>query len=350
MGTVYEGYDNDIQRQVAIKTLHPHLISSEEGGQFLARFKREAQLAASCIHPNIVLILEYGSHKDFPYIVMEYVRGKTLQNVLKTNPKIPLKSAISISLSLLKALHIAHKKSIVHRDIKPANIMITADKQVKLADFGIARIELNNELTRAGAVLGTPKYMPREQLLGEPLDARADLYAVTMVFAELIGRSTEGIQVPLSAVQSNDPSLEKKLGANSTYPAIFVPIIEQGLRNNPIDRFQSAKEFANAIRAAYVPTLANAQTIVANPSLSTSHYDSTTLLGDNNNSVNFLDISAEEIQAIENDLAQHIGAEARRILRQELVSSISLAEAIHTVANNIPKEKTRSQFIARWSH
>lgn len=351
MGTVYEGYDTDIQRQVAIKTLHLHLINDADGKQYLARFKREAQLAASCIHPNIVLILEYGSHQNRPYIVMEYIRGRTLQSLLKSNAKITLRTAITITAAILKALHVAHLKGIVHRDIKPANVMLTTDKQIKLADFGIARSDGNNEFTRAGAVLGTPKYMPREQLLGEAVDCRADLYAICMIFAELLGRTDDGIQVPLSALNIDDPSLEKKLGSDRTYPSVFVPIIERGLRNNPKQRFQTAKELLTTIRNTYATspkeTTANVPTVVATSPV-TNYYDTGTLAG--NSGLSFLDMAPERIQAIESDLTTHIGDDAVRILRQELANAISLAEAIYAVAANIPQKSARKKFISRWSN
>ncbi|NNE63332.1 MAG: serine/threonine protein kinase, partial [Gammaproteobacteria bacterium] len=160
MGVVYEGYDPDIERRVAIKILHPHLINEKHGEEFLARFKREAKSAARCVHPNVVTVLEYGQDNDMPYIVMEFVEGFSLDQVIKRGRAITLQSTLSVISGLLKALEAAHKLDIVHRDIKAANVMILKDsRDIKLADFGIARIAESAELTMTGAVVGTPKYM-----------------------------------------------------------------------------------------------------------------------------------------------------------------------------------------------
>lgn len=160
MGVVYEGFDPDIERRVAIKILHPHLVTDRSGGEFLERFKREAKSAARCIHPNIVMVLEYGQDQDMPYIVMEFVEGSSLQEIVKSGRGIALQKSLSIISQLLKALHAAHNLEIVHRDIKSANVMILRDGgSVKLADFGIARVAESPDLTMTGAVVGTPKYL-----------------------------------------------------------------------------------------------------------------------------------------------------------------------------------------------
>jgi len=205
MGIVYEGFDPDIQRRVALKVLHPHLTSKKNSAEFLDRFKREAQSAARCIHPNIVTVLEYGQDGDMPFIVMEFVEGASLQQIINRQRGISLPKTLSIISQLLKALHAAHQLKIIHRDIKAANVMILKDGGgIKLADFGIARIAEGPELTQTGAVVGTPKYMAPEQMFGLRVDARADLFSVAMVFAELLRLLPKNVAIPRSSLPEID--------------------------------------------------------------------------------------------------------------------------------------------------
>jgi serine/threonine-protein kinase len=144
-GVVYEAYDPDIERRVAIKILHPHLISGKVGEELLARFKREAISAAKCIHPNVVSILEYGQDENVPFIIMEYVDGVSVHRLIKHRLKhgrgISLRRSLSIMSQLLKALHTAHELNIVHRDVKASNVLILKQSgRIKLADFGMARL------------------------------------------------------------------------------------------------------------------------------------------------------------------------------------------------------------------
>ncbi|MBT3724937.1 MAG: serine/threonine protein kinase, partial [Gammaproteobacteria bacterium] len=148
MGLVYEGMDLAIDRKVAIKTLHPHLITKRDGKEFLERFQREAKSAARCTHPNIVTILEYGEDDGLPFIAMEFINGLSLYDILQKNKKISLKNTLTIVSQILKAIHAAHKLGVIHRDIKTANIIQCKEtKSIKLADFGIARFTENNSMT-----------------------------------------------------------------------------------------------------------------------------------------------------------------------------------------------------------
>jgi serine/threonine protein kinase len=192
MGVVYAARDRRIGRRVALKTiqLSPGRFSDEtEAKEFFARLQREAEVCGSLLHPNIVTMYEAGYASDgrISYLAMELVDGESLFDLLKrTKPApLPVGDALRIAEEVLRALEHAHTKSIIHRDIKPANILIAGDGTAKLADFGIARPE-DSDLTDAGALLGTPNYMPPEQVMGKKLTTQADVFSLGVVLYEML--------------------------------------------------------------------------------------------------------------------------------------------------------------------
>ena len=260
MGIVYEGFDPDIERRVAIKVLHPQLLAEENGEEFLQRFKREAQSAARCTHPNVVTVLEFGQDRDMPFIVMEFVEGTSLDDYVRRHSSISLRRSLSIISQLLKALQAAHRLNIVHRDIKMANVMILKDGGIKLADFGIARVAERPGLTMTGAIVGTPKYMAPEQMFGLKVDARADLFSVTMLMVDLLAYLPEDLPVarrPLPEILNLPPN--NHIDYSIEYPEALLPVLERGLAVKQEERFPSAREFVEAIRAA-LPALGPALT------------------------------------------------------------------------------------------
>ena len=186
MGVVYEGFDPDIQRRVAIKTLTPTIHDSSLVAEYHSRFKIEAQASARCMHPNIVTILEYGDQNGLPFIVMEFIDGEPLDNILEKNAPLRFNRAIRIFSQILKGLHYAHQNGVVHRDIKPSNIMVTAQDQVKITDFGIARLPVSSDVTQIGYTVGTTHYMAPEQEASSNVDGRADLFAASVLLLELL--------------------------------------------------------------------------------------------------------------------------------------------------------------------
>ncbi|MCK5120405.1 MAG: serine/threonine protein kinase, partial [Methylococcales bacterium] len=185
MGVVYKGYDKEIDRHVAIKVLHPHLLSGEMGDELEQRFKNEVKAAAKCLHPNIVTIFDCGVSNGSPYMVMEYVQGIDLREILKSQQKFSLAQTIGMTCNVLDALYAAHEMGIVHRDIKPANILLLDTGVVKVTDFGVARID-SSDLTQIGDVIGTPSYMSPEAKAGALVDNRSDLYSAALVLFELL--------------------------------------------------------------------------------------------------------------------------------------------------------------------
>jgi serine/threonine-protein kinase len=186
MGTVYDGHDPVIDRRVAIKTIPlTSAADDSEAADELARFKREAQAAGRLQHPNIVGVYDYGETETLAYIVMEYVDGTSLKALLDRGERMAPAEAVRIMQQLLAGMQYSHERGVVHRDIKPANVMITSAGVVKIADFGIARIE-SSSLTQAGTIMGTPAYMSPEQFMGQTVDARTDIYSAGVLLYQLL--------------------------------------------------------------------------------------------------------------------------------------------------------------------
>ena len=183
MGEVYRATDAVLERAVAIKVLHMSLAGDRE---FVERFRREARAAANLNHPNIVGVHDWGAVDGIYYMVMEYVRGQSLREILDAEGVLAPAQAVDVLLQTLSALDVAHRSGIVHRDVKPENMMVTRDGVVKVTDFGLARAFADAHVTEAGRVSGTVQYLAPEQLQGEPADPRTDLYSLGVVAYELL--------------------------------------------------------------------------------------------------------------------------------------------------------------------
>lgn len=249
MGVVYKGFDPNIARQVAIKTIHASLLDTDMGRELLDRFRNEAQAVGRLNHANIVSIYEFDQDHGTPYFVMEYVEGHDLKTLLKEGREFSTEDTIHIIGAILSALEYTHKFGIVHRDIKPANVFITHTGQVKLADFGIARVD-NAELTQMGSVLGTPSYMSPEQCKGLPVDARSDLFSTGVVLYELVvgkkpfgGDNTHAI---MHSVLSSEPVRPTSL--NHDVPKAFDTILKKALNKDVDHRFQTATAFRDELQ------------------------------------------------------------------------------------------------------
>jgi HAMP domain-containing protein len=208
MGLVYKARDRDLDDVVALKLVRPELIAMDPTA--LERFKDEVRLARRISHRNVARTHDFGEAEGVYYVTMEFVAGTSLKELIRTRARLPVSATVSVGKQLCRALEAAHEQGIIHRDIKPPNIMVAADGLVKVMDFGIARpVERDRGRTKTGLVIGTPDYMAPEQLLGEPLDARADLYAVGVVLYEcLTGRRPHDADSPMALVGlklSQDP-------------------------------------------------------------------------------------------------------------------------------------------------
>ena len=269
MGIVYEGFDPVLQRTVAIKTILPAQLEGSELVSVLARFKREAQAAGRLNHPGIVAVYEYGEvdaeddntiiisansppleGQRVAFIAMEFVAGRELKDYFDDNERFSLKEVGRIMGEILDALDHAHGKGVTHRDMKPANLIVLPDGRVKIADFGIARIE-TSELTLAGTVMGTPSYMSPEQFQGQTVDFRSDLFSCGVILYQFLTGEKPFIGNMASImykVLREEPVPPSAL--NAALPPVWDRVVEKAIAKNPEARFQSAKAFEAAIRDA----------------------------------------------------------------------------------------------------
>jgi hypothetical protein len=251
MGVVYRAVDPMIEREVALKTLHAEL-PTEIANEVRVRFLREARSAGRLSHPNIVTIFDVGEDGGAAYIAMELLEGASLHQMLKERQRIPFHSAADIIGQVADALHHAHQHSIVHRDVKPANVVVSRAGRAKLTDFGVAYVAAS-DMTQHGSALGSPRYMAPEQVLGQPIDARADIFSLGVVLYEVLTRRTPfewpGDTTVYALMQriagEPHPPLRQM---DAAIPAGFDRIMDRALAKRPQDRYQSAAEFAADVR------------------------------------------------------------------------------------------------------
>ena len=248
MGVVYEGFDPYIERRVAIKTVLKSMLDNSEAQDMLNRFRREAQAAGRLQHPNIVSIYEYGDDQDVAFIAMEYVQGKELNDYFENNERFQINDVYRIMSELLDALEYSHNCGVVHRDIKPANIIITENNQVKVADFGIARIESSN-LTTVGTVLGTPSYMSPEQFMGLAVDRRTDIYSAGVILYQFLAgeKPFSGSVVSIMHKVLNQEPVPPS-AVNYSVAKGFDNVVRKAMARRLEDRYQTAKEFKEALK------------------------------------------------------------------------------------------------------
>lgn len=242
MAKVYRGEDTVLGRTVAIKILAPQFADDPN---FVTRFRREAQAAARISNQNLVSVFDTGSDDGVHYIVMEFVEGKTLAEFLSGGGRIMPDRAIDIAMHVCRALEAAHAQGVIHRDIKPGNIMLDQRGEVKVTDFGIARVTSSETVAQTAAVLGTASYLSPEQAQGQPVDARSDIYSLGCVLYEMVAGRPPFLGDSPVAVASKQvleqPTPPSKL--NRDVSPDLDAVILRALAKNPANRYQSAEEF-----------------------------------------------------------------------------------------------------------
>jgi CHASE2 domain-containing sensor protein/tRNA A-37 threonylcarbamoyl transferase component Bud32 len=254
MGVVYLGKDPKINRVVAIKTMAlKDEFEDDELAEVKERFFREAETAGRLNHPNIVTIYDAGEEHDLCYIAMEFLKGHDLARYVKVDSLLPVPKVINIIHKAALALDYAHEFHIVHRDIKPANIMYNPENsEIKITDFGIARIT-DSSKTKTGTVLGTPTYMSPEQLAGQKVDGRSDLYSLGVMFYQLLAGTAPFRADSMAALmykitnEPHPPIFDKRPDLESQLPCIAA-VIDKALAKKPDERYQTGREFARAIK------------------------------------------------------------------------------------------------------
>ncbi len=252
MGLVYDGLDPTLNRRVAIKTILTNTLDEATAKHYSKRFQREVRAVARLNHPNIVQVYDYGTEGDLAYIVMEYIKGNELKDYFDGEQRFELRTAYRLMVELLDALDFAHESGVIHRDVKPANVMLDATQRVKLTDFGVARITDPDadlgEATRAGQMVGTPSYMSPEQIQGQPIDRRTDIFSAGILFYQfLTGRKPfEGSQWELAKkIVQDDPQWPSKV---AKVPPEVDRVVARALAKQPELRYPSAAAFAAALR------------------------------------------------------------------------------------------------------
>ncbi len=255
MGHVYLAHDSDLDRPVAIKTLRDVNLDEETRRMFLGRFQNEAKAAARLQHPNIVQIFDVGDDpKHGPYLVFEYVPGHTLKQQLRKSGPLPKEELLHVAQQIADALATAHMAGVIHRDLKPENLLITENGQLKLADFGIARIP-NADLTKEGQFLGTPCYAAPETLLKGEYSEKTDQFSFGAVVYEAASgeRAFPGGEAIVVAqnVMYNDPVPPSEANRGATIPPQVDRVIMRALSKDSSGRFASARGLVSALREAY---------------------------------------------------------------------------------------------------
>lgn len=250
MGIVYKARDPLIDRVVAIKTINLNQ-ALDEREEYEGRFYQEARAAGRLSHHNIVTIYDVGKSGDVAYIAMEFLQGRELRDVLNEKPLLPLIQVLDIVGQVAQGLAYAHEHGIVHRDVKPSNIMILQDGHVKITDFGIARMASAAVRTQTGMVLGSPKYMSPEQVMGKLTDQRSDIFSLgIMLYEMLTGRAPfvgENVNAIMYQTLNATPPAPNTL--NSAVPEMLNFIVAKALAKKLDDRYQSAREVADDLRA-----------------------------------------------------------------------------------------------------
>jgi serine/threonine protein kinase len=344
MGIVYKGYDPVLERQVALKTVSKEQMDEDIAGQIVARFKNEALAAGRLTHPAIVGIYDYGETEQLAYIAMEFVEGRGLRDFLSRQERFRLQDVMNIMSQLLDALDYAHDHGVVHRDVKPANIIMTPKGRVKVADFGIARIDRSN-LTQVGSIMGTPAYMSPEQYAALQVDRRSDIFSCGVVLYELLtGKKpfegpTESIGYKICHEPHRNPSEINPEGV----PELYDRILAKALAKKPEDRYASAREFAEALAAGFASQgggsaqaeMTLQQTVIH---MEPARTDTTTPP---------LGWEAEILRKIEDLLAPHVGPLARVLVRREAKKTRDGPSLVQTLGENISSLKDRESFVAK---
>ncbi|QWU13498.1 serine/threonine protein kinase [Paenibacillus sophorae] len=252
MALVYRAHDILLNRNVAIKVLRNQFVHDEE---FIRRFRREAQSAASLSHPNVVSIYDVGQEDEIHYIVMEYVEGKNLNEIIKERAPLQVDEAVRIATQICDALDHAHQNQIIHRDIKPHNILIGRNGRVKVTDFGIARAVTSTTITQTGSVVGSVHYFSPEHAKGVATGEKSDLYSLGIVIYQMLTGSLPFLgESPISvALKHLQEEFEEPRKLNSMIPQSVENIILKSMRKNPEERYQSAKEMLQDLETCLLP-------------------------------------------------------------------------------------------------
>jgi len=355
MGVVYKGFDPGIGRHVAIKTIRKSASADRSAQDALSeRFRNEARAVGRLNHPGIVAIYDLGEHEDNAFIAMEYVQGRDLSQILAATPDLPEPVILRVMHQLLDALEYAHGQGVWHRDIKPANLIITAAGQLKVTDFGIARIE-SAALTQVTSTIGTPGYMAPEQYVGESFDHRVDLFAAgVLLYRMLTGQPpfTGTAESVMYAIMNKDPApLSESLDADRA--AFYQPVVSGALAKEAQRRFASAAAFRAALLdRKNVQAASAAETTIIVQSAHGADERSATRPGSARSATPTTKQTAltgwddADLAPVQTALARFMGPMAKVLVRQAAKQCTDLPSLINRLAQDIAGADDQSRFLA----
>jgi serine/threonine-protein kinase len=349
MGVIYKAFDTQIDRDVAIKILHTHLLAGDMGEELTRRFVHEVKAAARCQHPNIVTVYDYGINQNQPYMVMEYVKGIDLQVFFKSGQSLTTEQTINLILKVLDALHSAHAMGIVHRDIKPANIMLLDNGQVKVTDFGVAHLD-SSDLTQVGDVMGTPSYMSPEARSGGIVTASSDLYATALVFLELL------INKRVKAKELDYADLLAQFAARGLTPQLaknIAEVLNKALQHNPQKRYADALAFSKALSDCLetAPDYYQLANDLATTVLTVKNTAQPTTSSQENTDSLFVAASSSvvlqsQLTMIEKNLTHYLGPVAKMLIKKQAKNTDNIHQLINSLVTHIPSATDQQNFIS----
>jgi eukaryotic-like serine/threonine-protein kinase len=341
MGEVYRARDPVIDRSVAIKIMRRELTTGSGSEQLLERFRREARAAGRRFHPNIVAIWDFGDDNGRPFLVMELVDGRGLDQIIKSSGPFELSRGVPIIMQVLSALGFAHENGIVHRDIKPSNIMVLQNDHVKVADFGIARIDAS-EFTIVGDLLGTPAYMAPEQLTGGTVDHRTDLFAAGVILFEMLtgvkpfrGKSITEI---MSFMEKRGPEDIRAL--NPAVPDPLKRVIIKSVAFDAAQRYSDAAQFSHAIAEA-VPVLSGEPRAMKPVAVPAPVPEPSAQMASSG-----VSLRPDLLREIERDLATFIGPMASIVLKRAVTQTSNVLALYELLGRHVNNPAERAMFLA----
>lgn len=349
MGLVYLGFDESIERKVAIKTISINSKSQTLNNEYGQRFEQEAKALAKCTHPNIVTILEFGYIDNMAYMVLEYVSGTNLNDVIMQTKGMGLMQVMSYFTQLLKALHAAHSSGIIHRDIKPENVLLIDGKFIKLSDFGIAKSNLDDNLTHIGMTMGTPRYMAPEQLFGtDEIGPYTDIYCLFVLLYEMLG--TVNNKSNYDFVHLNTlPQMAKhnKLNSQTMIPSSMMEFIDKGLKTSYLDRFQSVSEVVAELKPI-LNTLKHLRThAVIDDEKNKTQREHVSIISANHPKMSF-ELSSEEFEGLRKELTHIIGPMSDFVITDAMGKNSSYDQFIKHIADTIEHSALKEEFLDNW--
>lgn len=351
MGVVYKGYDEQIERPVAIKTVRLDLLDDIDRDALLERFGREARAAGRCLHPNIVTVFDYVEQDGAPYIVMEFVEAGTLDNVIRSRARIPLRQVGEIMSQLLFALGCAHERGVIHRDVKPNNVLCPSPASIKVTDFGVARLDAlgatNPGLGGVGAI-GTPNYMSPEQFFGRHIDRRSDLFSAGVILYQLLTGErpfpAEDLEELKERLLSGEPVPPRN--HRPELPQELNDVALRALARDPDDRFQNHEAFIDALTAAIDAGAVDDNEVALDLTKFAATEESSSgapmiawTLAET--------LHSDTIDRLKSSLARHLGPIAGRLLDKACKEASTPQELLDTLSAAIPTDHEAAAFRVR---